>query len=114
MGASPKRQNQRRREYEISFDAVDEMKRRISAKNSFRNSLGHVFRNILCFSTIRVTFDEHVTDRREKIRLAILFSMSLILCFAVYGMAVFKSTYQVAENTTIAPTAAPLTTTRKS
>jgi hypothetical protein len=45
MGASPKRQN-RRREYEISFDAVDEMKRRISAKNSFRNSLGHVYRII--------------------------------------------------------------------
>ena len=55
-----------------------------------------------------------MTDRREKIRLAILLSMSVILCLAVYGLAVFKSTYELTENTTIAPTAAPLTTTRKS
>ena len=39
--------------------------------------------------------------------------MSVILLLVIYGMAIFKSTYELAEITTVAPTAPPLTTTRK-
>ncbi|CAG5078403.1 Oidioi.mRNA.OKI2018_I69.PAR.g8976.t1.cds [Oikopleura dioica] len=81
MGASPKKK--------VSYDALEEMKKRIAAKESIRNSL----------------------DRKDKLRLAIMLVMSLIFVLSVFGLAVLKSTSEITATATVAPTAAPLTTT---